>query len=134
MITAPTNPTKVAILQILLAGPAPGLDIQRAMQGDDLPNLLRPSAPYHALWALEDDGYLESFEGELLPERGNRPRRYYRLTEKGLVAAQLVAAQGGREAALVAVRTRHLAWKVTLALAFAAILAALVVAGWRAPW
>ena len=48
MITAPTNPTKVAILQILLAGPAPGLDIQRAMQGDDLPNLLRPSAPYHA--------------------------------------------------------------------------------------
>ena len=45
-------------------------------------------AIYHALEALEDDGLVTS---ELLsggPERGWRPRRFYRITDEGLMALE----------------------------------------------
>lgn len=38
---------------------------------------------YPALRELESDGLLESYEGAPLPERGGRPRRYYKLTALG---------------------------------------------------
>ncbi len=42
---------------------------------------------YPALRDLEDEGLLESYEGDPLPERGGRPRRYYKLTALGATAA-----------------------------------------------
>jgi PadR family transcriptional regulator, regulatory protein PadR len=36
---------------------------------------------------MEREGLLESYEGDPLPERGGRPRRYYKLTALGQKAA-----------------------------------------------
>jgi PadR family transcriptional regulator PadR len=42
---------------------------------------------YPLLRALEREGFLSSFEGETVPERGGRPRIYYELTGMGRRAA-----------------------------------------------
>ena len=42
---------------------------------------------YPVLRQLESEGLLESYDGESLPQRGGRPRRYYRLTAEGRRAA-----------------------------------------------
>ena len=42
---------------------------------------------YPALRALEHEGLIDSYEGDPLPERGGRPRRYYKLTALGAKAA-----------------------------------------------
>jgi PadR family transcriptional regulator PadR len=44
---------------------------------------------------LEAEGLLESWEGESLPERGGRPRRYYRLTGAGIAEAAATRAAVG---------------------------------------
>jgi PadR family transcriptional regulator PadR len=38
---------------------------------------------YPALKSLEREGLLRSYDGEPIPERGGRPRRYYELTGEG---------------------------------------------------
>jgi PadR family transcriptional regulator PadR len=38
---------------------------------------------YPMMRGLEDAGFVTSYDGESIPERGGRPRRYYRLTFKG---------------------------------------------------
>jgi DNA-binding PadR family transcriptional regulator len=43
-------------------------------------------AAYVALRRLEKKGLVTSRQGEETPERGGRPKRYYRLTGEGLVA------------------------------------------------
>jgi DNA-binding PadR family transcriptional regulator len=43
-------------------------------------------ALYTALDRLEEKGLLSSRMGDALPERGGRPRRYFKVTPKGLVA------------------------------------------------
>jgi len=48
---------------------------------------------YGAVTWLEDERLIESYNGPSLPARGNRPRRYYRLTEFGRrVVATMAAA------------------------------------------
>ncbi|AKI98587.1 Hypothetical protein AA314_00214 [Archangium gephyra] len=43
---------------------------------------------YPALKALEREGLLRSFDGDPMPERGGRPRRYYELTGEGRKVAR----------------------------------------------
>lgn len=73
--------TKAALLQCLCDGEGYGLDlIERAKQyGLNL----HAGSVYPALRELEGDGFLKSYEGEPMPERGGRPRRYYKLTAAG---------------------------------------------------
>ncbi|ADO68515.1 Transcriptional regulator, PadR family [Stigmatella aurantiaca DW4/3-1] len=48
---------------------------------------LNEGSVYPALKALEREGLLRSFDGEPMPERGGRPRRYYEITGEGLRVA-----------------------------------------------
>ena len=43
---------------------------------------------YPALRSLERDGLVRSYEGDPIPERRGRPRRYYELTAEGAEAAR----------------------------------------------
>lgn len=79
---------KAAILQALIKSPAFGLEIiDRVTERTDGAVKLRHGSVYPALRSLEDEGLLESYEGEPIPERGGRPRRYYKLTAEGARAA-----------------------------------------------
>lgn len=77
-----------ALLSVLLDGPGYGLSlIERAMAEHAV--TISQGAVYPFLRELERDGLLESEErAEALEIRGGRPRRYYRLTDKGLQAAK----------------------------------------------
>lgn len=64
------------------------LDLIERVQGQTSGKLvLGQGSVYPALRDLEREGLLESYEGELTPERGGRPRRYYKLTKLGARAA-----------------------------------------------
>lgn len=79
---------KAALLQALISGPGFGLDlIERVKKQTNGSVVLGQGSVYPALRDLEADGLLESYEGEPLPERGGRPRRYYKLTALGQRAA-----------------------------------------------
>jgi PadR family transcriptional regulator, regulatory protein PadR len=80
--------TRTALLAVLIHGRSFGLEIiekVRARTGGQL--VLDGGSVYPALKALEREGLVRSFEGEPLPERGGRPRRYYELTGEGRRAA-----------------------------------------------
>jgi PadR family transcriptional regulator, regulatory protein PadR len=47
-------------------------------------------ALHSAFNRLEEKGFLESWEGEMTPERGGRRRRYYSVTKSGVKAMQQV--------------------------------------------
>lgn len=75
---------KAAILAALIRGKSFGLEIidkVRDRTGGAI--VLTEGSVYPALKAMERDGLLRSFDGEPMPERGGRPRRYYELTGKG---------------------------------------------------
>jgi PadR family transcriptional regulator PadR len=75
---------RTAILTALIGGKSYGLEIiGRVRERTKGQILLNEGSVYPALKALEREGLLRSFEGEPLPERGGRPRRYYELTGKG---------------------------------------------------
>jgi PadR family transcriptional regulator PadR len=79
---------KTALLQALISGPGYGLElIERVRMRTEGRVHLGQGTTYPALRALERDGLLESYESEPLPERGGRPRIYYRLTGEGKRAA-----------------------------------------------
>jgi PadR family transcriptional regulator, regulatory protein PadR len=80
---------QAAILQALISGPAFGLEIiDRVSTRTKGKITLNQGSIYPALRDMERDGLLESYNGdEVVPERGGRPRRYYRLTAKGAEAA-----------------------------------------------
>lgn len=79
---------KAALLQALISGPGYGLDlIERVSKHTNGAIQLCQGSVYPALRDLEEDGLLKSFESEPIPERGGRPRRYYKLTAKGARAA-----------------------------------------------
>jgi len=82
--------TEIAILQSLIRGPSYGLQIierVEKMTGGDL--TLSQARVYPALSAMEDDGLVEMFVGdEPIPERGGRPRRYFKLTAEGMKTAK----------------------------------------------
>ena len=76
--------TKAALLQALIRGESYGLELIDRVH--DLTNgsvLLLQGRVYPALRELESDGMVESFEGPPIPERGGRPRIYYRITAEG---------------------------------------------------
>jgi PadR family transcriptional regulator PadR len=76
--------TKVALLQALISGESYGLEIiERVQTATGGRVRLLQGRVYPALRELENDGLVESRNGEPLPERGGRPRRYYRITAEG---------------------------------------------------
>lgn len=75
---------RTAILMSLMGGRGFGLEIiQRVRERSNGKIILNEGSVYPALKALERDGLLRSYDGEPLPERGGRPRRYYELTGEG---------------------------------------------------
>lgn len=81
--------SKSALLQCLLYGEGYGLElIQRVNDRSNGQVRLLQGRVYPALRELEADGLVESWEGTPIPERGGRPRRYYRLTGRGQLVAR----------------------------------------------
>jgi PadR family transcriptional regulator, regulatory protein PadR len=79
---------RAALLQALVRGPGYGLDlIERVKKQTGGKLSLGQGSVYPTLRDLEREGLLESYEGEPVPERGGRPRRYYRLNAAGAKAA-----------------------------------------------
>lgn len=79
---------KAALLQALISGPGYGLDlIERVKKQTNGKLELGQGSVYPALRDLEREGFLDSYEGEPMPERGGRPRRYYKLNALGSRAA-----------------------------------------------
>lgn len=75
---------RTAILMSLIGGRGFGLEIiQRVRERSNGKIILNEGSVYPALKALERDGLLRSYDGEPMPERGGRPRRYYELTGEG---------------------------------------------------
>jgi PadR family transcriptional regulator, regulatory protein PadR len=76
--------TKGALLLLLLDGEGYGLELmERAAKKTQGRLKLHQGNVYPALRALEDGGLAASREGDPMPERGGRARRYYALTVKG---------------------------------------------------
>ena len=83
----PVN-AKAALLQALIRGEGYGLDlIDRVKERTKGKVKLHQGNVYPALRDLEREGLLKSYESDPLPERGGRPRRYYKLTAAGQRAA-----------------------------------------------
>lgn len=75
---------KAALLQALIRGPGFGLElIDRVREHTRGHIKLHQGTIYPLLRDMEADGLLASYEGEPMPERGGRPRRYYKLTAVG---------------------------------------------------
>lgn len=76
--------TQAALLQALIRGPGYGLElIDRIRDTSGGLLFLLEGAIYPALRSMEVEGLVESWQGAAAPERGGRPRRYYRLTAVG---------------------------------------------------
>jgi PadR family transcriptional regulator PadR len=75
---------KAALLQALVRGESYGLElIERVAQQTHGQIRLNQGSVYPALQDMEEEGLVESREGDPLPERGGRPRRYFHLTAEG---------------------------------------------------
>ena len=84
----PPVSAKAALLQALMRGEGYGLDlIKRVKERTKGTVKLHQGNVYPALRDLEADGLVRSHESDPLPERGGRPRRYYKLTAAGQKAA-----------------------------------------------
>jgi PadR family transcriptional regulator PadR len=80
---------RAALLAALITGKGFGLElIERVRTTTKGLVQLNEGSVYPALRALERSGFVRSFEGEPLPDRGGRPRRYYELTADGLRQAR----------------------------------------------
>ena len=80
---------RTAILMSLIVGRGFGLEIiERVRERTKGKICLNEGSVYPALKALEREGLLRSFDGEPMPERGGRPRRYYELTGEGRKVAR----------------------------------------------
>jgi PadR family transcriptional regulator, regulatory protein PadR len=79
---------RAAILAILMGGRSYGLEIiEKVRERTQGFIMLNEGSVYPTLKAMEREGLLRSFDGEPVPERGGRPRRYYELTGEGRRAA-----------------------------------------------
>jgi PadR family transcriptional regulator, regulatory protein PadR len=79
---------RAALLQSLIQGNGYGLElIARVERRTKGAIKLGQGSVYPALRDLEDEGLVKSWDGDPLPERGGRPRRYYELTAQGRRAA-----------------------------------------------
>lgn len=72
------SPLEYAILRAVveLGDGAYGVPISQHVQGRY--RLTFYGELYTVLNRLEEEGFVRSFEGEATPERGNRPKRYWR--------------------------------------------------------
>lgn len=85
---SPITP-RAALLHVLTFGEGYGLSLmERAEQLSGGAVTLTQGTVYPTLRTLEDEGLVESRESEPLPERGGRPRIYYKLTRAGVDAAE----------------------------------------------
>ena len=76
--------TRVALLQALMEGESYGLEIIERVRAASRGKLvLLQGRVYPVLRELEAEGMIAGFDGEPQPDRGGRPRRYYRLTALG---------------------------------------------------
>jgi PadR family transcriptional regulator, regulatory protein PadR len=83
----PVN-AKSALLQALIRGEGYGLElIERVKQRTGGKMKLHQGNTYPALRELEAEGLVKSWEADPSPDRGGRPRRYYKLTAAGARAA-----------------------------------------------
>src|ERR1019366_10243952 len=79
---------RAALLQSLIQGKGYGLELIDRVKARTKGGIkLGQGSVYPALRDLEDEGFVRSWDGEQLPERGGRPRRYYELTAEGHRAA-----------------------------------------------
>jgi PadR family transcriptional regulator PadR len=79
---------KAALLQALIRGEGYGLDlIERVKERTHGKVALGQGSAYPALRELEREGLVKSWEADPTPERGGRPRVYYKLTAAGQRAA-----------------------------------------------
>ena len=79
---------KAALLQALIRGEGYGLDlIERVKERTQGRVILGQGSAYPALRELEREGLAKSWEADPTPERGGRPRVYYKLTASGQRAA-----------------------------------------------
>src|ERR1700761_3814817 len=79
---------RAALLQSLIQGRGYGLElIARVEQRTKGAIKLGQGSVYPALRDLEDEDLVKSWDGEPVPERGGRPRRYYEPTAQGRRAA-----------------------------------------------
>ena len=79
---------KAAILQALIKGEGYGLDlIERVKERTKGKLVLGQGSVYPALRDLERDGLVKSYDGDPIPDRWGKPRRYYKLTAQGQLAA-----------------------------------------------
>jgi PadR family transcriptional regulator, regulatory protein PadR len=75
---------KAALLQVLISGPGYGLElIERVSAHTKGALVLGQGSVYPALRELEREGLVKSYPGEATPERGGRPRIYYKITAEG---------------------------------------------------
>jgi len=75
---------RAALLQVLSTGEGYGLElIERVRTRSGGVVVLHQGSIYPTLRALELEGLVDSYEADPMPERGGRPRRYYRLRPKG---------------------------------------------------
>lgn len=80
---------RTAILMSLIGGRGFGLEIIERVRDRSHGKIhLNEGSVYPALKALEREGLLRSFDGDPMPERGGRPRRYYELTGEGRKVAR----------------------------------------------
>lgn len=80
---------KAALLQVLIREPGYGLSlIDRVKDHTKGRIALNQGSVYPALRDMEREGLVASYEGESTPERGGRPRIYYRITAEGLRVAR----------------------------------------------
>ncbi len=78
-----------ALLTELLHGEGYGLDlIDRIKNRSNGQVVLNPGNTYPALRQLEAEGLVKSWEGDPSPDRGGRPRVFYRLTAEGKRVAE----------------------------------------------
>jgi PadR family transcriptional regulator PadR len=76
--------TRTALLQALIPKAGYGLElIDRVRERTRGKLILLQGRVYPLLRDLESEGLLRSYDGDALPERGGRPRRYYELTAEG---------------------------------------------------
>jgi PadR family transcriptional regulator PadR len=80
---------KSALLQVLASGEGYGLElIERVRDRTEGLVSLHQGSVYPALRWLERRGLVESYEAAGPPDRGGRPRRYYRITAAGRRTAE----------------------------------------------
>lgn len=80
---------KAALLQALIREPGYGLElIERVSERTKGRVKLHQGNIYSALREMEGERLVKSYDGPSMPERGGRPRRYYKITAAGARAAR----------------------------------------------